>query len=281
MKEKKILIFETTPADKKDLVEVFETLNHHVVTVADPVALVEKLDGNAWDLVVIGACPPLADALTLLERITARHPLVPVIMATAGADPQTAVQAMKAGATDFFVKPIQINMVKNIVWSRVAIQPKPDQRGADRFAIVTRDPGMKHLLASARKICDSQAPILIHGESGTGKELFARYVHSCSHRRDKSFVAVNCAALPESLLESELFGHEKGTFTGAVAQKKGNLNRQTVGPCCWMRSVKWIILSRQNCCECFRSGRWIGSAGPAPFLWMSKYWPPPIGTWIQ
>jgi two-component system response regulator FlrC len=229
MKEKKILIFETTPADKKDLVEVFETLNHHVVTVADPVALVEKMDGKSWDLVVIGARPPVADALILLERITARHPLVPVIMATAGADPQTAVQAMKAGATDFFVKPIQINMVKNIVCPRVATQPKPDQRGADRFAIVTRDPGMKHLLASARKICDSQAPILIHGESGTGKELFARYVHSCSHRRDKPFVAVNCAALPESLLESELFGHEKGTFTGAVAQKKGKFEQANGG----------------------------------------------------
>ncbi len=229
MKEKQILVFETTPADKKDLVQVFDDLHHHVVTVADPAALVEKMDGQAWDLAVIGARPPVADALALLRRITGRHPFVPVIMAVAGADPETAVDAMKAGASDFFIKPIQANMVKNIAWPEAETKSEPDPQGADRFAIVTRDPEMKHLLTSVRKICDSRAPVLIHGESGTGKELVARYVHSCSHRRNQPFVAVNCAALPESLLESELFGHEKGTFTGAVAQKKGKFEQANGG----------------------------------------------------
>ena len=229
MRQKQILIFETTPADKKDLVRVFESLDHDVETVADRSALLESMDTQSRDLVVIGARPPLAAEMGLLRQITDRHPFVPVIMAVAEADPEIAVNAMKAGAMDFFVKPVQIDIVKNIVWPQTAARPRPDTQGADRFAIVTRNPGMKHLLASARKICDSHAPVLILGESGTGKELVARYVHSCSQRGKHPFVAVNCAALPEALLESELFGHEKGTFTGAVGRKKGKFEQADGG----------------------------------------------------
>ncbi len=229
MTERQILVFETVTPDKKDLVRVFESLNHHVTAVMDPSDLFESMDRQAWDLLVIGARPPVTGALGLLRQIRGRHPFVPVIMAVDGAEPETAVTAMKAGAADFFVKPVQAEMVKHIAWPETNPKPRPDDRGADRFAIVTRNQGMKHLLASARKICDSRAPVLIHGESGTGKELVARYVHSCSQRRNQPFVAVNCAALPESLLESELFGHEKGTFTGAVGRKKGKFEQADGG----------------------------------------------------
>jgi two-component system response regulator FlrC len=229
MTGRKILIFETVITDKKDLVRVFESLNHHVTAVTDPSDLFETMNRQTWDLLVIGARPPVTRALGLLRQIRDRHPFVPVIMAMENAEPETAVTAMKAGAMDFFVKPVQAEMVDHIVWPETDPKPKPDDRGADRFAIVTRNQGMKHLLASARKVSDSLAPVLIHGESGTGKELVARYVHSCSQRRNQPFVAINCAALPESLLESELFGHEKGTFTGAVGRKKGKFEQADGG----------------------------------------------------
>jgi len=244
MKAKQILIFETIPADRKDLVRVFESPGHSVSAVADTASLFEHMDGQTCDLVVIGARSPVMEAMALLEKLTGRHPFVPVIMAVAGADPQTAVNAMKAGAMDFFVKPVQIGMVKNIAWPEKAIPSRPDERGADRFAIVTRNSGMKHLLTSVRKICDSRAPVLICGESGTGKELIARYVHSCSQRRNYPFVAVNCAALPESLLESELFGHEKGTFTGAVGRKKGKFE-QANGGCLLLDEISEMDVSLQ------------------------------------
>jgi len=244
MKAKQILIFETIPADRKDLVRVFESPGHSVSAVADTASLFEHMDGQTCDLVVIGARSPVMEAMALLEKLTGRHPFVPVIMAVAGADPQTAVNAMKAGAMDFFVKPVQIGMVKNIAWPEKAIPSRPDERGADRFAIVTRNSGMKHLLTSVRKICDSRAPVLICGESGTGKELIARYVHSCSQRRNHPFVAVNCAALPESLLESELFGHEKGTFTGAVGRKKGKFE-QANGGCLLLDEISEMDVSLQ------------------------------------
>jgi two-component system response regulator FlrC len=244
MNSKQILIFETNPADRKDLVRVFESLGHSVSAVADTVSLFEHLNVNSCDLVVIGARPPVSDAMALLKKLTGRHPFVPVIMAVAGADPETAVNAMKGGAMDFFVKPVQTEMVQNFVWPERAAPARPDERGADRFAIVTRNPAMKHLLMSVRKICDSRAPVLICGESGTGKELIARYVHSSSQRRNHPFVAVNCAALPESLLESELFGHEKGTFTGAVGRKKGKFE-QANGGCLLLDEISEMDVSLQ------------------------------------
>lgn len=244
MKTKQILIFDTVPEDRQDLVRVFESLDHSVAAVADTPSLFDHMDAQGWDLVVIGDRSSGTDAMMLLRKIAARHPFVPVIVAVAGADPETAVTVMKAGALDFFVKPVRIDMVKTIAWPGKNLPSKPDDRGADRFAIVTRNKEMKHLLASVRKICDSQAPVLIRGESGTGKELVARYVHSCSHRRNHLFVAVNCAALPESLLESELFGHEKGTFTGALAQKKGKFE-QAGGGCLLLDEISEMDVSLQ------------------------------------
>jgi two-component system, NtrC family, response regulator AtoC len=229
MKEKKTVVLETEPFDQKNMIDAFEASGHQVLLVEDRTAFIEKIEIQGCDLAVIGTGSSMADSLALLQKIKAQHPFLPVIVAASGADPKAAVDVMKSGAADFFIKPVQAEMVHNICWPVRQGQPEKRQQGADRFAIVTQDQGMKRLLSSARKVCDSQAPILINGESGTGKELVARYVHSCSHRRSHPFVAVNCAALPESLLESELFGHEKGTFTGAVGRKKGKFEQADGG----------------------------------------------------
>jgi DNA-binding NtrC family response regulator len=229
MEEKKTLVLETEQTDQKNMIDAFEASGHQVLLVEDQTDFIEKTENQGWDLAVIGTGSSVAESLDLLEKIKTQHPFLPVIVAASGADPKAAVDAMKSGAADFFIKPVQAHMVQNICWPVRPGPPEKRLQGADRFAIVTQDQGMKHLLSSARKVCDSRAPILINGESGTGKELVARYIHTCSHRKSSPFVAVNCAALPESLLESELFGHEKGTFTGAVGRKKGKFEQADGG----------------------------------------------------
>ncbi|MBU0986208.1 MAG: sigma-54 factor interaction domain-containing protein, partial [Proteobacteria bacterium] len=137
---------------------------------------------------------------------------------------------MRLGADDFLLKPLTLKMMEIIsanISNGLKVQNKNVQN--ERFRIITDNPEMKNLLQIAKEVADSRASIFIQGESGTGKELFARYIHHHSSRKDKSFVAVNCAALPETLLESELFGHEKGAFTGAVARKKGKFEMADQG----------------------------------------------------
>lgn len=133
-----------------------------------------------------------------------------------------AVEAMKLGAHDFMAKPFNIDAIKALC-ALAANNGTPKQKtdGGDRYAIITQNTTMMSLIQEIKDVADSQASVFIQGESGTGKELFARLIHNHSHRSGNPFVAVNCAALPETLLESELFGHEKGAFTGAVSQKKG------------------------------------------------------------
>jgi two-component system response regulator FlrC len=129
---------------------------------------------------------------------------------------------MKLGAKDFLLKPLTLKMIEIIV-SYISNGLKATHQNVSngKFTIITKNKEMKRILKLAKEVADSNASVFIQGESGTGKELFARHIHNYSSRKDKAFVAINCAALPESLLESELFGHEKGSFTGAISRKKG------------------------------------------------------------
>jgi two-component system response regulator FlrC len=160
--------------------------------------------------------------MSLLKRIKECNTILPVILIADEACVNEAVEAMKLGADDFLLKPLTPKMIQSL-HSVVAngSNGKKKETSRKRFKIITQNKKMEKLLEIAKDIADSKASIFIQGESGTGKELFARYIHYHSSRRDKTFVAVNCAALPENLLESELFGHEKGAFTGAISSKKG------------------------------------------------------------
>ena len=150
----------------------------------------------------------------LAERIT-----VPVVACGIGTDRQSAVRAIKAGAVEYIPLPPSAELIAAVL-TAVAEEPQ---------AIVYRDPKLADVLKLADQVAASSAGILIAGASGTGKELLARYLHNKSRRADKRFVAVNCAAIPENLLESELFGHEKGAFTGAVARRIGKFEEATGG----------------------------------------------------
>jgi len=188
----------------------------------DGLAACRSVADSDFDLVVADLSLSPISGLDLLMRIKSIRPNLPVVISSAVADVSDAVEAMKRGAQDFIVKPFTDEIVQHLVEKiRMDGSPPAPCKPCGRHAIITGNGKMTQLLDVASAVADSRASVFIQGESGTGKELLARHIHYQSNRRKGPFIAVNCAALPESLLESELFGHEKGAFTGAVARKKG------------------------------------------------------------
>jgi DNA-binding NtrC family response regulator len=222
MTRKKILLVESDASDRSLMAERFKQLGHQVSVVDNGLRAFEKIGGDHYDLVMTELNLAYMSGIDLLKKIKEVNESLPVIFISAQAGVTEAVEAMKLGAYDFIVKPLTVEMIE-IISSQlsdrtiVLDRDKPEAK----FTIITEDARMNRLLQEAREIAHSQAAIFIQGESGTGKELFARYIHNYSNRRDRPFVAINCSALPETLLESELFGHEKGSFTGAITRKKG------------------------------------------------------------
>ncbi|MDP8224555.1 MAG: sigma-54 dependent transcriptional regulator [Candidatus Lernaella stagnicola] len=190
----------------------------------DGMMAVEMLDKRPYRLVVTDVKMPRLDGMALLQKVREDMPDLPVLIITGFGTIGGAVEAMKNGATDYIVKPFNVEVLEKAVESVLTSGPAvPDsvRAGDDVVRIVTCNERMRKLLAIAAKIAKSDATVLINGESGTGKELFARLIHAESPRFHGPFVAVNCAAVPDNLLESELFGHEKGSFTGATHKKVG------------------------------------------------------------
>jgi len=197
-------------------------------------ALLAIENGN-FSLVVSDIKMPRKNGLELLSDIKKDFPGLPIILMTAYGDAESATEPIRLGADDFLLKPFSFDVlessIKNLLNNnqpsataepsvkRTAV--KPNKKSSRERKIITNDPQMKKVLELVDKTAASRASVLIQGESGTGKELIARYIHQKSDRAGGAFVAVNCAALPEALLESELFGHEKGSFTGAITRKIG------------------------------------------------------------
>ncbi len=218
---KKILIVDDDQEQCKDLAGYLSRVGHDVKISADGMEALTALDvGQPFDLVVTAFSLPKAGGMDILRAVKKRNPGTPVVILTNTGSVQNAVEAMKEGAADFLLKPVTVELLEEL--TQRMLRPKPAAiLDKGNRQIVTGDARMLKLLEMARAVADSRATVMISGESGTGKELFARYLHENSSRRGGPFVAVNCASLPEGLLESELFGHEKGAFTGAVARKPG------------------------------------------------------------
>ena len=193
------------------------------------------LERSKIDLVISDMKMPVMNGSQLLEAINKQYPSLPVIMITAYGTIEQAVEVMKNGAFDFITKPFSAEELEKVVVRAVNPAPRAalarDSRklSKDSMAIVTNDEAFKRVIEIAVSVASSSASVLIQGESGTGKELLARLVHQSSSQNSGPFVAVNCAALPENLLESELFGHEKGSFTGAVSTKIGKFEQANGG----------------------------------------------------
>ena len=203
---------------------------YSAVEAADGEEGLRLADETDFDAVLCDINMPGIDGLTVLRRIKARQPELPVIMITAFASVDTAVEAMKLGASDYVSKPfnedhILIVLAKALEQRRLLAENRRlKQEVSAKFdfsSIITASPKMTKVLETAAKVIDTKSTILIQGESGTGKELLAKMIHYNSPRQSKPFVAVNCGAIPESLMESEFFGHVKGAFTGADRAKEG------------------------------------------------------------
>ena len=218
----KILVVDDQSSVRELLKAVLESDGYEVETASDGESAVRSLGERYHDLVIMDIRMPGIDGVEALRRMREASPETGVVMMTAYASVETAVEAMKLGAFDYVTKPIDIEEVKKVFarWIDSKAEP-PDERGAPETEIVGASEAMRAALAVAHRVAESDASVLLLGESGTGKDVVAREIHRASDRAVRPFVAVNCSAIPEGLLESELFGHEKGAFTGAVRQKRG------------------------------------------------------------
>lgn len=180
---------------------------------------------RVFDLVLCDVRMAEMDGIATLKEIKALNPAIPVLIMTAYSSVETAVEALKTGALDYLIKPLDFDNLQATLEKALAhthsIDAETPAVTASQFGMVGKSPAMQHLLSEIALVAPSEATVLIHGDSGTGKELVARAIHASSARSEKPLVTLNCAALNESLLESELFGHEKGAFTGADKRREG------------------------------------------------------------
>ena len=225
-----ILLVEDKDSLRAMLRHALEGQGHVVVEARDEPEAVQALRRDRPGVVLSDLRLPIGDGLGVLRAAKETDPELPVIVMTAYGSIQDAVAAMKEGALDFLAKPVEpehlLLLVERALAQRRMVteyillkEELASRRGAP--VIVGEDPALRQVSVALQRAAGSEATVLLQGESGTGKELFARALHALSGRADGPFVAINCAAIPDTLLESELFGHEKGAFTGAVARKPG------------------------------------------------------------
>ncbi|MDQ8021157.1 MAG: sigma-54 dependent transcriptional regulator [Moraxellaceae bacterium] len=210
-------------AGLRDAIElILSSAGHRVTLAASGPEALEKLASRAFNLVMTDLRMDPMDGLELLGQIRARQPQLPVLLMTAFGDVDKAVAAMRGGACDFLMKPFEPPVLLEAVRRYASVAPNQED-------MVAEDPRTKQTLQMAARVAETDATVLLTGESGTGKEVFARYIHQHSRRKNGPFVAINCAAIPENLLEATLFGYEKGSFTGAQTAQAGKFEQAQGG----------------------------------------------------
>ncbi|MDR2069579.1 MAG: sigma-54 dependent transcriptional regulator [Spirochaetaceae bacterium] len=223
----KILIIDDEPGIRRTLASIMEDEHYTVFTAEDAVLGLEILAAEPVDLVFLDVMLPKMGGMEALERIRAGWPGLEVIVISGHANVDMAVRAVKLGAFDFLEKPLSLDKVLTLCRNAVTLQKLREENRDLKKNILNKDeiiglsPRIEEVRGRIKQAAQSDARILIYGENGTGKELAARAIHRGSSRAGKAFVEVNCAAIPDTLIESELFGHEKGAFTDAVSSRKG------------------------------------------------------------
>jgi two-component system response regulator PilR (NtrC family) len=215
--------------DEPDLLELvsltLSRMNLDTRTAGDVANARRLLKSEHFDLCLTDMRLPDGDGLDLVEWIQASRPDIPVAVITAHGNVESAVRALKLGAFDFVSKPLDLGVLRKLVGSAIRLGTRSEEVATTMVLqgprLIGRSPLMQQLRELIVRVARSQAPVHICGESGTGKELVARLIHESGARSEGPFVAVNCGAIPTELMESELFGHKRGSFTGAVADKKG------------------------------------------------------------
>jgi two-component system response regulator AtoC len=234
--KKQVLIVDDEPNLRKILSAQLTRDGYDVMIAEDGEQGLSALRENHIDMVITDLKMPKVDGMTLLKEALREDPELPVVMITAHGTVDTAVEALKSGAFDYLTKPFDKDEVRQIVAKALKTKElagtEASARGAEggaRFGIIGASPGITDLYAVLERVADTPTTVLITGESGTGKELVARALHDHSSRKDKPFIKVNCAAIPKELIESELFGYERGAFTGAVSSKPGRFELANAG----------------------------------------------------
>ncbi|MDZ7723782.1 MAG: sigma-54 dependent transcriptional regulator [candidate division KSB1 bacterium] len=225
-----ILVVDDEAVQRETLSGFLENQGHQVLTAVNGEKAIETVQAETVDLVITDMRMPGLSGLDLLKQTKQINPDIEVIVITAYGSVENATRAMKTGAADFITKPIDLDQLKITVdkvlehKQLLSENKRLREMANERLqfgAIISQSPAMQETLSMAARVALSQATVMILGESGTGKELIARAIHHTSPRREKPFVAVNMAALSDNLVESELFGHEKGAFTGADRMRQG------------------------------------------------------------
>ncbi len=234
-----ILVVEDGHSQREILRDFLRDEGHDVSEAENGEKALKQLREDYFDLLLIDYKMPGMDGMELLKGVKRINPEVDVIMMTAYGTVETAVQAMKAGAVDYVTKPIELDELlilidrlserRTLLKENEILRDELGRKGVTADDIIFRSPAMNEVINLTGRVATSKATVLIQGESGTGKELIARLIHALSPRSENPMTVVNCAALPETLLESELFGHEKGAFTGAAQRRIGRFEEATGG----------------------------------------------------
>lgn len=219
MTKSKVLIIDDEPDIRELLTLTLTRMGLMCDTAADFKQGIERIKHNTYALVLTDMRLPGGDGIDIVKFIQKVKPQIPVAVITAYGNVEGAVNTLKAGAFDYVSKPVDLMMLKELVKTALSMQSAPKNNQDD--ALIGDSAVMNRLRDSIHKLARSQAPVFIQGDSGVGKELVAQLIHANGPRKDKPFIPVNCGAIPSELMESEFFGHKKGSFTGAIADKSG------------------------------------------------------------
>jgi len=230
-----ILVIDDEKGIRNTLKDILEYESHHVTLAEDGPSGLELYTQNTYDAVLCDIKMPKMDGIEVLEKIAEINSEIPVIMISGHGNIDTAVDAIKKGAYDFIEKPLDLNRllvtIKNAIErkSLVTETRQLKKKISKQYSIVGNSPAIRKVIDMIEKVAATDARVLITGSNGSGKELVARGLHEKSQRASGPFVEVNCAAIPSELIESELFGHEKGAFTSAIKQRKGKFEQAEGG----------------------------------------------------
>jgi two-component system, NtrC family, response regulator AtoC len=239
IEHKQLLVVDDEPNLRKVLSAQLQRDGYDVHTAEDGEQALDVLRDHHIDLVITDLKMPKLDGMELLRRVVAMDDELPVVMITAHGTVDNAVEALKTGAFDYITKPFDQAEVRSVVQKALRTRdlsateatraPEAVSQEGARYGIIGQSPGILDVYSVLDRVADTPTTVLITGESGTGKELVARALHENSSRREKPFIKVNCAAIPKDLMESELFGYERGAFTGAVGSKPGRFELASGG----------------------------------------------------
>lgn len=272
LQSKNILVIEDDPSLRSAIESFLLRLKYKVTAYHDAQSALPLIEEGSCDLILSDVMMPGLSGFDLLNRVKKLPTPIPLILMTAYGTIEKAVKAMKSGAYDFLVKPFSLQVLETAVQSafldqqQIFTTSQTVSTDSPQKKFITQNPHMFEIIEDLKKVAPSKATVLIQGESGTGKELLAHLVHDFSPRASRPFLAINCAAMPDNLLESELFGHERGSFTGAVSQQIGKFETSTNGTIL-LDEISEMSLSMQTKllrvlqeCEIYR----VGGTKPIP-----------------